>query len=166
MVMPEFEMVAEKQPTKNTPQVLLIRMGEVLACIDLDSVERTFSLVALQAMPGGAPYVAGIMNLAGSSVPVIDLAIRLGLPSYPYKLDTPIVVCTHGQQRVGLIVMDIIGIQNLHEQEQQLTRELGRYGAAFRASVHTKMGLALLLDSAWLTQPELYQANLSQGSLI
>lgn len=162
--MAELEINVEKQtaqnaPPQNTPQVLLVRMGELLACIDLANVERTFSLVALQAMPGGAPYVAGIMNFAGSSVPVIDLAIRLRLPSSPYKLDTPIVVCAYERQRIGLIVMDIIGIQNLHGHEQQLTRELGRYGAAFRASVHTKPGLALLLDPAWLARPELYQGG-------
>jgi purine-binding chemotaxis protein CheW len=155
--MTQLEIAAEKHTAKNIPQVLLVRVGEILACIDLSSVERTFSLVALQAMPGSAPSMAGIMNFAGSSVPVIDLALRLGLPSSPYKLDTPIVVCAHEQQRVGLIVMDIIGIQNLHEHEQQLTRELGRYGAAFRASVHTQSGLALLLDSAWLIQSDLYQ---------
>jgi purine-binding chemotaxis protein CheW len=155
--MAECEIVSEKQAAIHAPQVLLVKMGEVLACIDLHSVERTFSLVALQAMPGSAPYVAGIMNCAGSSLPVIDLAIRLGLPSSPYKLDTPIVVCAHEQDRIGVIVMDIVGIQDLQEQDQQLTRELGRYGAAFRASVHTKMGLALLLDSAWLTNTELYQ---------
>jgi purine-binding chemotaxis protein CheW len=165
-MMPELEVTAEKHVAKNTHQVLLVKMGEVLACIGLESVERTFSLVALQTMPGGAPYVAGIMNFAGSSLPVIDLAIRLGLPSAPYKPDTPIVVCAHEGQRVGLIVMDIIGIQNLQEQEQQLTRELARYGAAFRASVHTKVGLALLLDSAWLTQPELYRADLFQGGQV
>jgi purine-binding chemotaxis protein CheW len=155
------EAIAEKQTTKaspqNTPQVLLVKMGGMLACIDLHSVERTFSLVALQAMPGAAPYVAGIMNFAGSSLPVIDLAIRLGLPSSPYKLDTPIIVCAHGDHRVGVIVTDITGIHDLHEHDQQLTRELGRYGEAFRASVHTSLGLALLLDSAWLTQSELYQ---------
>lgn len=147
---------ADKAVERDTCQVLMVGVGGLLACIDLNHVERTFSLVALQAMPGSAPYVAGIMNFAGSSLPVIDLALRLGLPSFPYTLDTPIMVCVQDNQRIGVIVQDVIGIQTLHEQDRQLTRELSRHGAAFRASAHTEQGLALLLDSAWLVQSGLY----------
>jgi chemotaxis signal transduction protein len=149
----------EKSAAAEACQVLIIRIGGALACIDLCNVERTFSLAALQAMPGSAAYVAGIMDYAGSSIAVIDLAIRLGLPSSCYSLDTPILVCVHEQLRMGMIVQDIIGVQTLHQRDLQLTRELGGYGAAFRASAHTEQGLALLLDAAWLTQSELYQVE-------
>lgn len=141
----------------------MIRTGGLLACIDLANVERTFSLVAMPAMPGSAPYVAGIMNYAGSSVAVIDLAIRLGLQSSPYTQDTPIMVCVHQQRRIGVILQDIVGIQTLQERDQQLTRELGGAGAAFRASAHTGQGLALLLDAAWLTQTDLFQGAPGSG---
>lgn len=146
----------EKPVVCDTCQVLMVRLDGLLACIDLSSVERTLSLVAMQAMPGCAPHVAGIMNYAGNSLAVIDLAIRLGLPSSPYTLDTAIMICVHEELRIGVIVQDIVGVQYLHEQDRQLTREFARYGAAFRASAHTGLGLALLLDAAWLTQAELY----------
>jgi len=146
----------EKPVVCNTCQVLMVRLDGMLACIDLSSVERTLALAAMQAMPGCAPYVAGIMNYAGNSLAVIDLAIRLGLPSSPYTLDTVVMICVHDGQRIGVIVQDIVGVQDLHEQDRQLTRELARYGAAFRASAHTDLGLALLLDAAWLTQAGLY----------
>lgn len=154
---------ADKAVERDASQVLMVGVGGLLACIDLNNVERTFSLVALQAVPGSAPYVAGIMNFAGSSLPVIDLALRLGLPSSPYTLDTPIMVCVQDDQRIGVIVQDVIGIQTLHEQDRQLTRELSRHGAAFRASAHTEQGLALLLDSAWLLQTELYGSAREEG---
>jgi purine-binding chemotaxis protein CheW len=151
------EKPAEPVATDDMLQVLMFRAGAMLICIDVQYVQRTISLVALQAMPGSAAYVAGIMNLARSSVPVIDLAIRIGLPSSPYTLDTPIMVCVHGQQCIGVIVQDIIGIQTLHGQDRQLTSEFSRYGAAFCASAHTEHGMALLLDAAWLIRSELYQ---------
>ena len=137
-------------------RILMLRAGGLLACIDLAHVERTISLVALQMMPGSADYVAGIMNYAGSSLPVIDLAIRLGLPSSAYTLDTPIMVCVHDDRRIAVIVEDVAGIGTLHTQDMQLTREFSRYGAAFRASAHTDLGLALLLDASWLTDAALY----------
>lgn len=158
----DLEASTENHAIADACQVLMVRVGGMLACIELGNVERTISLVAMQAMPGSAAYVAGIMNYAGSSLPVIDLAIRLGLPSSPYTPDTPIMVCVHQQQRIGAIVQDIVGIQTLHERDRQLTREFSRYGAAFRASAHTGQGLALLLDVAWLTRSSLYQG--AQGS--
>lgn len=137
-------------------QVVVFRMGGVYACVDLGCVERTVSLVAMQPMPGSAPYVVGIMNYAGISLPVIDLAIRLGLPSRAYTLDTPIMVCTHQNMRIALIVEDIVGIEALKVQDRQLTREFSRYGSAFLASAHTSLGLALQLEPSWLTAVGLY----------
>lgn len=139
-------------------QILVCRAGGVLTCLGLSHIERTISLVSIQSMPGAAEYVVGIMNFSGSSLPVIDLAIRLGLPSLPYTLDTPILVCVHEERRIGVIVQDIVGIRTLHSQDEQLSAEFGRYGAAFRASVHTDLGLVLMLDVSWLTQSELYRS--------
>lgn len=139
--------------------VLAVKAGGLLICIDLESVERTFSLVALQPVPGGALFVAGIMNHAGKSLPVIDLAIRLALPASSYNMDTPIVVCSHGGRQVGVIVNDILGILALNRRDIQLSRELECHGSAFRASLHTPQGLAFLLDSAWLADFDLYAAR-------
>lgn len=148
----------EYRDSRDARQFLAVRAGELQICIELECVERTFSLVALQPVPGGAHFVAGIMNHAGVSLPVIDLALRLALPSAPYSLDTPIVMCRQGDRRVGVIVSDIIGIQSLNRREIQLARELEQHGAAFRASLHTSAGLAFLLDSAWLTEFSLYDS--------
>ena len=145
-------------------QLLTIKVANVLACIDLTHVERTFSLVDIKPMPGSAPYVVGILNYAGSSLPVIDLAIRLGLPSANYQLDTPIMVCTDGQKSVGVIVQDIVGVQAVDMQEFQLADELGSFGSAFTASVHTEPGLAFMLNVPWLTQSELYLTAASAGN--
>lgn len=137
-------------------QVLVFRMGGAYACVDLNSVERTISLVAMQPAPGSAAYVAGIMNYAGISLPVVDLAIRLGLPSSAYTLDTPIVICVHEDKRIALIVEDIVGIDELKVGDLQLAREFSRYGSAFLASAHTGSGLALQLEPGWLTEVALY----------
>ncbi len=142
-----------------TEQILLCRVSEMLVCIALSHVERTTPLVAIQPMPGSADYVVGMMNFVGHSLPVIDLAMRLDLPAPPYTLDTPILVCVHDKQHIGVMVQNIVGIRTLHSSDQQLTAEFGRYSAAFRASVHTDLGLVLMLDSAWLVNSELYPSR-------
>lgn len=148
----------------DTFQFLTIKVANLLACVDLSNVERTFSLVEIKPMPGSAPYVVGILNYAGNSLPVIDLAIRLGLNSSPYLLDTPIMVCTHEKKSIGVIVQDIVGVQSQSEHEIQLADQLSGFGSAFSASVHTELGLALMLDVPWLIHSELYLSTSSTGN--
>ncbi len=152
----DLETDFESTLVPNASQVLLIKIGEALACIELAYVVRTISLVNIQSMPGSASYVAGIMNYAGISLPVIDLAIRLGLQSLPYTLDTPIMVCEYDGRRIAVIVEDIVGIQFLKNQDRQLASELSGCREAFLASAHTDLGLALLLNVSWLTNSSLY----------
>src|ERR1017187_1660807 len=109
--------IAKVSSAQNTFQLLALKVANIQACIDLSNVERTFSLVDVKAMPGSAPYVVGILNHSGNSLPVIDLAIRLGLLSAPYQLDTPIMICTHEQKSIGVIVQDIVGVLAVDEQE-------------------------------------------------
>ncbi|MFY9261080.1 MAG: chemotaxis protein CheW [Gallionella sp.] len=152
------------QTSRHPYQILVCRVGGVLTCISLSHIERTLSLVAIQPMPSCMDYVVGIMNFAGNSLPVIDLAMRLGLEPSPYTLDSPIMVCVQGGHRIGVIVQDIVGIRTLHDQERQLTDEFGRYGSAFSATAHTDLGLVLMLDVAWLTQSELYPKRMTGES--
>ena len=73
-------------------------------------------------------------------------------------------VCTHEQKSIGVIVQDIVGVQTVSDQEIQLTDELGSFGSAFVASVHTGLGLALMLDVSWLTESQLYLNADSAGN--
>lgn len=146
-------------PVNGHVQVLMVKSGDMLAAIDLRHIVRTFSLVALQALPDAAPYVAGIMDFRGTSLPVIDLAIRLGQPSSAYTIHTPVILCTDNETQIGLIVPDILGIQIISKEDQQPTFELAPLNNAIRASVHTGQGMAFLLNTSWLVHTELYQAT-------
>jgi purine-binding chemotaxis protein CheW len=55
-------------------------------------------------VPGSAPYVAGVIQVRGRVVPVVDLRARFGLPSVERTLDTRVVVSEHAGRTVGLIV--------------------------------------------------------------
>jgi purine-binding chemotaxis protein CheW len=50
------------------------------------------------------PWLAGIMNLRGDVVPVIDVGRFLGLPPWAASDDSRIVLAQHGALRAGLLV--------------------------------------------------------------
>jgi purine-binding chemotaxis protein CheW len=55
-------------------------------------------------VPGAAPYVAGIVQVRGRVVPLLDLRARFGLPAVEQTGDRRIVVGQHEGRPVGLLV--------------------------------------------------------------
>ena len=55
-------------------------------------------------VPGAASYVAGVVQVRGRVVPVLDLRARFGLPPTPPTLDTRVVVIEHAGRVVALLV--------------------------------------------------------------
>lgn len=55
-------------------------------------------------VPGTPPYVAGIIQVRGQVVPVIDLRARFGHPPGEPTIDTRVVVTQIGRRTVGLRV--------------------------------------------------------------
>jgi purine-binding chemotaxis protein CheW len=54
-------------------------------------------------VPGAPAFVAGIIQVRGRVVPVIDLRIRFGLPTRPLSVETRVVVGELGDRTVALV---------------------------------------------------------------
>ena len=54
-------------------------------------------------VPAAAPWVAGLVQVRGRVVPVVDLRARFGLPPIERTLDTRVVVGQLGERIVGLV---------------------------------------------------------------
>jgi purine-binding chemotaxis protein CheW len=76
---------------------------QVREIIEFDTVTR---------VPGAPPWVRGVTNLRGSVLPVIDLALKLGLPqSAPHRRSCIVVaeVSFQGEKLVLGVLADAIG---------------------------------------------------------
>ncbi len=69
-------------------------------------------MVAVTPLPEGSELVEGVINLRGKTVPVVNLARRLGLRSPAYHPDTQLVVLTHGP---GYMVIPVDGVEMVRE---------------------------------------------------
>ena len=82
----------------------------VLAAADVVQME---SYTGATPVPGGPVYLAGIVQVRGKIVPVVDLRARFGLPAAAPTLDTRIVVGRIGGRSVGLLVDSAREVLNL-----------------------------------------------------
>lgn len=73
----------------------------VLAASDVLQME---SFTTATRVPGTPAYVAGLVQIRGRVVPVVNLRARFGLPHVEPSLDTRVVVVQQGARIVGLLV--------------------------------------------------------------
>jgi chemotaxis-related protein WspB len=102
-------------------KVLVFHLGSDRYGLALHLVQRVLPLMALKAVPLAPPAVAGLMNLHGASVPVIDLSrMSGGAPARPH-FDTRIVLVDYsapdGQvHALGLMAEGVTGVQEVTPQ--------------------------------------------------
>ncbi len=71
---------------------VVFRVGEVEYAVPAADVVQMESFSGATPVPGARPYVAGLVQIRGKVVPVIDARLRFGLPSGERTLDTRVVV--------------------------------------------------------------------------
>lgn len=115
--------------------------------LPLHQVDTVMHLVMLEPIPDAPSYVAGLMNMGGNNIPVIDLILRLGMERKKnYSVYTPLLLCSNETNKVGIIVDDVIGISDVNESSLQMQNKFDKLNSPFIASVTNNLGTALLLN--------------------
>jgi purine-binding chemotaxis protein CheW len=81
--------------------------------IDIMTVREIRAWSPVTRLPRVPDYVAGVVNLRGAVLPVIDLAARLGWTPTEATPRNPIIVIEHEGQMRGLIVHDVADIVSI-----------------------------------------------------
>lgn len=138
----------EKHEIKNKRHILHFMLQEIQLCLDLHVVKKVMPLTFIEKVPRSLSYVVGVMNLAGKSVSVIDLALRLDLNrKNKYSLDTPIIVCQQGDTETGIVVDKILGIESIEYSLLQKNQNFLDEQSPVLGVMHLNGNLVLMLDA-------------------
>ncbi|CDG84517.1 chemotaxis protein CheW [Janthinobacterium agaricidamnosum] len=99
-------------------KVLVFHIGGDRYGLRLTSIMRVLPLLELKQLPLAPDHVAGLMDLHGTSVPVIELSRLAGLPAAADHFDTRIVIVDYrGPDGVahplGLLASQVRGIRDI-----------------------------------------------------
>lgn len=83
---------------------ITFQVGSATYALPAAQVLHLESYEAATHVPGAPAYVAGLVQVRGRLVPVVDLRTRFGLPAVPHSLDHRVVVVQSGTRVAGLIV--------------------------------------------------------------
>lgn len=118
-------------------KVLVFHIGADRYGLPLAGVKRVLPVVAIKQIPLAPPFVAGLMDLHGEPVPVIDLSRLAGLAPGQIWFDTRIILVDYpladgAAASLGLLAEHVSGVEPV---EPGALREPGVGGAAFLGQV-------------------------------
>ncbi len=92
------------QTDANSRELIAFRVGRQEFCINVMMVREIRGWTAATALPRAPRYVRGVINLRGAVLPIVDLAVRLGLPATDPTERNVIIVVQIAHQQIGLLV--------------------------------------------------------------
>jgi purine-binding chemotaxis protein CheW len=105
--------LASSEPTTVEPvgqRTLLFRAGDRTFGCGIEAVREIVPQRRATRLPGAPPAVQGLINLRGTIVTVIDLALWLGAER-PAAADGSIVLIDHGPRVAGVAVDEVLDVQ-------------------------------------------------------
>jgi purine-binding chemotaxis protein CheW len=129
---------------------VLFKVADTEYVLPASEVLQMESYTGATAVPGTEPYVAGLVQVRGRVVPVIDLRKRFGLPPIEPTLDTRVVVVQREERTVGLVVDSAREVVQLPADALKPPPDvLSQHGNGFvKAVAKTGQRLVMLIDFA------------------
>jgi purine-binding chemotaxis protein CheW len=142
-------------------ELIAFRVGAQEFCINIMTVREIRGWTMATVLPRAPKFVRGVINLRGAVLPIVDLAIRLGLPSAEPTARNVIIVAQVNQQQIGLLVDEVSDILTTSEKDIQaapdVSSELVRSFVRGLLSLDERMISLISLDHL-LPAPELEAA--------
>ncbi|MBK7859121.1 MAG: chemotaxis protein CheW [Archangiaceae bacterium] len=82
---------------------VVFKVGDVEYVLPASEVVELESFTQATRIPGAPPYVAGLVQIRGKVIAVVDLRARFGLPAVDRTLDSRVIVVRHQDRLVGLL---------------------------------------------------------------
>lgn len=128
-------------------QALNFYIQNINICADLQYINRALLLPMLDPVPDGPDCLAGLLNLSGKGIPVIDLSIDMKIKrSESYSLNTIVLICKNNNNQMGIIVDKVMGIESVDKNNFQLANDFDDKNVLFNAIVPIGEKLSLFLD--------------------
>ena len=135
----------------SSSQYVVFKLCDDHFALPVEQVVQALRMVAITAIPEGPDWLAGVINLRGVVVPVIDLRLRLGLPYQAPDLNTPIIILDAPEHWVGFTADSTEGVLSITEDAITTPDELTIQARAVKAIARTENGLVLILNLEHLT---------------
>ena len=97
-------MEAQEKTLSDEYELIAFCVGKQEFCIDIMMVREVRGWSAATELPRTPGYVKGVINLRGAVLPIIDLALCLGMPGAEPTARNVIIVVQLANRQIGILV--------------------------------------------------------------
>jgi len=99
-------------------QILVFQLADAAAALPTAAIRQVLPFLQLTRFPSAPPGIAGLMNLHGAAIPVVDVTAMSGGAGAQARQDTRILLVDHalpeGDSRpLGLLVEGVAGVRRV-----------------------------------------------------
>jgi purine-binding chemotaxis protein CheW len=105
-------------------EIIAFRVGKQEFSINVTSVREIRGWTSATILPKAPRYIRGVINLRGAVLPIVDFAVRLGLPTAEPTARNVIIVVQIEQKQIGLLVDAVSDIITLDHNNIQPTPDV------------------------------------------
>lgn len=93
-------------------------------CLEITQIREIRRWVSVTALPHAPADVLGVMNLRGTVIPIIDLAVRFGLGRTELNARNVVIIVAFGGQTLGLMVEAVSEILTVRDDQIRETPQI------------------------------------------
>jgi purine-binding chemotaxis protein CheW len=120
----EIKDIFKQEDTGEEIELVCFDLGGEEYGINIMEVREIIRFHSITTVPNSPDYVAGIVNLRGNVLPVIDLRIRFDKEVVEWNEENRIVVVEMGERLTGLIVDNVNDVITISENEIEYTKSV------------------------------------------
>ena len=133
-------------------QFAVFRLEDKSFAIPLANILRVVRMVMVKTIPETPQFLAGIINLAGDIVPVIDLRLLVGLPKRPVRLSDRLLIAKVGEHILAIIADEVLPILACQADEVTLPPFSIRQSAPIEAIIQQNSELIQVINLLRIVQ--------------
>ncbi|SMC43285.1 chemotaxis protein CheW [Rhizobium sp. RU36D] len=138
-------------------EIIAFRLNDQSFCVKTRSIREIRGWAPVTPIPH-APYeVLGVINLRGTVIPIIDLAVKLGMPGTEASERSAIIVTDVNKMTLGLLVEGVSDILTVPAESLQPVPQSAGQAATFAEGILAHQGTMI----CFLNLEELFAASLS-----
>lgn len=142
---------------KDTGFCLIFALDGQQFALPLAMVEKVVRAQAINPLPKAPAIVSGIIDFHGEIVPVMDIRLRLGLPSRPIALSDQIIIARTPHRPIAFTVEEILDVAEWRDQDR-VPAEAVVAGVEFLGGVlRNQAGMILMYDPGAFFLPAEHQ---------
>ena len=105
-------------------ELISFRVGQQEYCVDIMAVREIRGWSPATALPQSPGYMRGVINLRGAVLPIMDLAVRLGMPMVEPTVRNVFIVVKADDRTIGLLVDAVSDILSITDDLVQPTPDV------------------------------------------